>query len=397
MPGAQPGIAAGSDLVRGWGERDAAFLANYFYHQPALNYGFADPVHPWQMAISSPGPRAVRAELVETMRFCLGHGVSGFRIDMARSVIRANNPEALLPALRDFWRGVLGEVADSCGEFAVISEWMCPRDAIPCGMHADFAPWASPECFWDRVIGRCQDPADAYFHASGRAGADAFVESLRKDWLAVRGHGLIAHFSANHDNFRMARGKSPALREMVMACTITLPGIPVIYYGDEIGMDFVDGLPSVGSGYSTRTGSRTPMLWNTQTGHGFSSAPVESWYLPPGKSSEAVECMKRDPGSLLAITKRLLALRKNHPALAPGSDWEVLSPGHPGSPLIHLRACDRHVVLAGFSPSAESRTPIPSGISWDTEKVIGRGWWIDASAVVLEAGGWLVAPGIRGG
>ncbi len=397
VPGAPPGIAAGSDLVRGWGERDAAFIANYFYHQPALNYGFADPMHPWQMGTDAPGLRAVRAELVETMKQWLGLGVSGFRIDMARSVIRANAPDALLPALRDFWSGVRDEVAAAIGEFAMISEWMNPCEAISCGMDADFASWVSPECCWDRVIGRCPDPADAYFHANGRGGADVFLEALRKDWEEVRDSGLIVHFSGNHDNFRMARGKTSADREMVMACTITLPGIPVIYYGDEIGMPFVEELASVEGVYSIRTGSRTPMLWNPREGHGFSDAPEGLWYLPPAESCETVECLERDAGSLLSITKRLLTLRRSHPALAPGSDWEVLAPGHPSGPLIYLRGDARHTVLAGFSPSTESRTPIPAGISWDTENMLGRGWRMDAGEVVLEAGGWLVAPGIRGG
>ncbi|MDZ4197962.1 MAG: alpha-amylase family glycosyl hydrolase, partial [Kiritimatiellia bacterium] len=60
-------------FIHGYGERDGNFLTNFFWFQPALNYGFArpDPARPWQQGIDAPGPRAVRAELRKIMHFWL--------------------------------------------------------------------------------------------------------------------------------------------------------------------------------------------------------------------------------------------------------------------------------------------------------------------------------------
>ena len=83
----------GVRLVNGYGERDATFITNFFYCQPALNYGFAnpDPNYPWQQPVDAPGPQQVRKELRNIMKFWLDLGASGFRVDMAASLIK-NDP-----------------------------------------------------------------------------------------------------------------------------------------------------------------------------------------------------------------------------------------------------------------------------------------------------------------
>ena len=58
-----------------------------------------------------------------------------------------------------------------------------------------------------------------------------------------------------------------------------MPGAPFIYYGDEIGMRYVEGLTSVEGGYG-RTGSRSPMQWNATKNAGFSTAESENLYIP---------------------------------------------------------------------------------------------------------------------
>ena len=85
--------APGVQTVIGYSERDGNYITNFFHFQPALNYGFAnpDPEHPWQQPVDVPGPQAVRQELKNIMKFWLDLGASGFRVDMAGSLVK-NDP-----------------------------------------------------------------------------------------------------------------------------------------------------------------------------------------------------------------------------------------------------------------------------------------------------------------
>src|ERR671910_557007 len=112
--------------------------------------------------------------------------------------------------------------------------------------------------------------------------------------------------------------------ELLNALLCSLPGSPVIYYGDEIGMG--DNV-YVGD----RNGVRTPMQWSADRNAGFSSANRQQLYLPvivdPEYHYESinVETQQRNPGSLLWWMKRLIALRKGHPAFGRGT-LEFLHP-----------------------------------------------------------------------
>ncbi len=77
-------------MVRNPGRRGGFFLKNAFPTQPALNYGFArpHPDEPWRDGVDDPGPRRNRELLSEVIRFWIGVGVDGFRIDMAFSLVR---------------------------------------------------------------------------------------------------------------------------------------------------------------------------------------------------------------------------------------------------------------------------------------------------------------------
>ena len=66
--------------------------------------------------------------------------------------------------------------------------------------------------------------------------------------------------------------------KIAYAMFLTLPGVPFIYYGDEIGMRYFE-LPTKEGGY-TRTGTRTPMQWSEGNNKGFSTAPADKLYLP---------------------------------------------------------------------------------------------------------------------
>ena len=74
--------------------------------------------------------------------------------------------------------------------------------------------------------------------------------------------------------------------KLAYAFIFTMPGVPFLYYGDEIGMRYMEGLVSKEGGYD-RTGSRTPMQWTRGTNCGFSDAPADRLYLPMDASPDA--------------------------------------------------------------------------------------------------------------
>jgi maltose alpha-D-glucosyltransferase/alpha-amylase len=114
--------------------------------------------------------------------------------------------------------------------------------------------------------------------------------------------------------------------ELATAILFALPGSPIVYYGDEIGMG-----DNVYLG--DRDGVRTPMQWSVDRNGGFSRADFAQLYLPPlmdpvyGYQAVNVEAQLRTPTSLLRWLHRFIALRKEHPVLGCGS-YEVLRPAN---------------------------------------------------------------------
>ena len=112
--------------------------------------------------------------------------------------------------------------------------------------------------------------------------------------------------------------------ELLNGLLLSLPGTPVLYYGDEIGMG--DNI-YVGD----RNGVRTPMQWNFDRNAGFSHASPQKLYLPLIVEAEYhyatvnVEAQRANPNSLLSATKRLIAMRKRFQALGSG-DFQLLHP-----------------------------------------------------------------------
>ena len=85
---------------------------------------------------------------------------------------------------------------------------------------------------------------------------------------------------------------------------MTMPGIPFVYYGDEIGMEYIPDMPSKEGGF-TRTGSRTPMQWKKGKNAGFSDGAKELLYLPVNENGVNVE------NSLLMKILCLIKLRNS--------------------------------------------------------------------------------------
>jgi maltose alpha-D-glucosyltransferase/alpha-amylase len=106
--------------------------------------------------------------------------------------------------------------------------------------------------------------------------------------------------------------------ELMNALLLSMPGTPVIYYGDEIGMG--DNIH-----LGDRDGVRTPMQWSPDRNGGFSRADPERLVLPPimdplyGYEAINVEAQSRDPHSVLNWMRRMLAVRRDHAAFGRGS------------------------------------------------------------------------------
>ena len=130
--------------------------------------------------------------------------------------------------------------------------------------------------------------------------------------------------------------------ELLNGLLFTLPGSPIIYYGDEIGMgdNFFLG---------DRNGVRTPMQWNGDRNAGFSRADAARLYSPViadpvyGYQAINVEAQLRDPSSLLNWMKRLIRLRKNYPVFGRGAT-EFIHPTN-NKVLVYVRKDERQTVL----------------------------------------------------
>ncbi len=140
--------------------------------------------------------------------------------------------------------------------------------------------------------------------------------------------------------------------ELLNALLFSLPGTPVLYYGDEIGQG--DNIY-----LGDRNGVRTPMQWSPDRNAGFSRADPQRLYLPPimdpvyGYQSINVEAQLRDPSSLLSWTKRMLAVRKTSQAFGRGTR-RFLRPGN-RKILAYLREWGEDSILcvANLSRSAQ--------------------------------------------
>jgi maltose alpha-D-glucosyltransferase/alpha-amylase len=130
--------------------------------------------------------------------------------------------------------------------------------------------------------------------------------------------------------------------ELMTAIMFSLPGSPVLYYGDEIAMG-----DNVFLG--DRDGVRTPMQWTSDRNGGFSRADFAQLYLPPlmdpvyGYQAVNVEAQLRTPTSLLRWVHRFIALRKEHPVFGFGT-YEPIVPSNPRV-FAHIRRFEDDLVL----------------------------------------------------
>lgn len=287
----------------------------------------------------------VQAEMLKIMGFWLQMGVSGFRMDAVPFVISRKGAEVKRPTLQ----------YDMLRTFRAFLQWRS-GDAIILA-EANVAPGTNMEYFGaegERLEMMFNFPVNqASFHAL----ATADCALLKKALLATRerpASGQWGVFLRNHDELDLGRlsarqrdavfrafGPDPGMQlygrgirrrlapmldgdqrrlEMAYSLMMTLPGTPVLLYGDEIGMGDDLSLPE-------RECARTPMQWSAERNGGFSSHPKPIGAVIEGGAygyqRVNVGAQRRDPNSLLNWMERIIRMRKEVPEISWG-DFSVL-------------------------------------------------------------------------
>lgn len=189
--------------------------------------------------------------------------------------------------------------------------------------------------------------------------AETIGRALEQSWknLGAAASTMIG----NHDMDRVMSRLGGSREKAACAATIqlTAPGVPFIYYGEEIGMQGVKPDPDL----------RTPMQWTDNAERaGFTTGSPWS-AVHPSVGQINVDRQQRQPGSLLSLYRRLIALRQAQPALHAG-DFTLIDAGD-----------DR--VLAFVRARGDDRVLVVVNVSGDT---LGQEWGIDAGALGVKRG-----------
>jgi len=375
------------NMVLGASDRDGHYLPNFFHFQPALNYGYAkpDPKKPWQKSPRHAGAIALREEMKKVMTFWLDRGVDGFRVDMASCLIKGetNNAEN-----KKLWREMRAWQERHYPGRILVSEWSWPARAIDSGFHIDFMIHFNNPAYnslFRLEPGRNIFPSDenSYFDRRGKGDVRHFLKHHTPNHKALQGKGFISVPSGNHDLPRLNCRRSAEELKTIFTFLLTWPGVPAIYYGDEIGMQNRTGLPSKEGGY-IRTQARTPMQWNSKQNAGFSSGPSQKLYLPVEAKTEgrSVAEQEDDPHSLLHHIRRLLKLRQSHPALQASGNLSILTKSA-GYPFAYIRRSGGECFLIVINPKGSQGSDtvvLPPGFSIE-EKIIAQACSVRMSAL----------------
>ncbi|MBE5778579.1 MAG: glycosylase [Clostridiales bacterium] len=335
----------GMGCIRGISDRDGSCAVNFFSHQPALNYGFYKPELPWQQSMDAEGPKATLEELKNIMRFWLSMGCDGFRVDMAGSLVK--HDEDGKGTIR-LWQNVRAFLDEEFPSAAMVSEWGEPDKSLQGGFHMDFLLHFGPSHYND--LFRCEEP---FFSSRGKGDASEFVKKYLENYEKSERKGLICIPSGNHDMDRLARSIHGDNLKIAFAFLLSMPGAPFIYYGDEIGMRYVEGLVSVEGGYS-RTGSRSPMQWDDSVNAGFSTAPAEKLYIPQDNSKDRPTAEKQmaDADSLYHEIRKLIGVRQSNKALQSKGEIQFVYAEKNACPLAYLRHEGEEKILVVINPAA---------------------------------------------
>ncbi len=342
------------DFISGNSDRAGAYAVNFFAHQPALNYGFANPERSYQQDVDGPGPRATRAALKEIMKFWLDLGVDGFRVDLAASLVKSD-PERI--GIRRLWREIRTWLDDHYQDRVLISEWGNPELAIDAGFHADFMQHVGVGGYDALLLGPESFPkrrTTPYFDSSGRGDFRRFWTAFDFQEKRIAGRGLIS-LPIVESRFRAAAARPRTRRpESIVHVSADMAAIAVHLLRRRDRYALHTGLTSREGGFE-RTGSRTPMQWDGSPLGGFSTNPNATPYLPidPLADRPTVAAQRADRDSLWHHVERLIYLRVTESDLAPDTSLVVLSETSPGYPLVYRRGGS---LIVAINPGLDSHT-----------------------------------------
>ncbi|MEU7910368.1 maltose alpha-D-glucosyltransferase [Microbispora bryophytorum] len=315
--------------------RGQYYWHRFFHHQPDLN--FENP--------------AVQDAMMEVIRFWLDLGIDGFRLDAIPYLFEQEDTNCEnLPATHAYLQRVRAEVDRIYPDRVLLAEanqW--PADVV--------------EYFGDPVTGG--DECHMAFHfplmprifMAVRRESRYPISEILAQTPKIPENCQWGIFLRNHDELTLEMvtdeerdymyseyAKDPRMRanvgirrrlatlldndrnqiELFTALLLSLPGSPVMYYGDEIGMGDNIWL-------GDRDGVRTPMQWTPDRNAGFSSCDPGRLYLPVimdpiyGYQAINVEAQQKSSSSLLHFTKRMIEIRKRHPVFGLGEFTELNS------------------------------------------------------------------------
>ena len=340
-----------SSLIRKFVATDAPrgpyYVKNFFDTQPALNFGFAnpDPEHPWEQAVDAPGPMAMRRELKNIISFWMDKGVDGFRVDMAASLVKNDFDKS---ATIKLWKDDFTKWFDEeYPEGILIAEWFNPAQSVAAAnfdldffCHDGQYNYSTLFFYGRRGFGPNATPSTPYFDKAGAGELKTWYDLYTYQYDAVHGNGYVSMPSGNHDFNRVCTEGRTTPDELKVAMTffLTMPGVPFIFYGDEIGLKQNPNAPST-DGSGGRAGCRIPMLWDGTANGGFSTAPIDKIYIPqdPDPDRMTVEKEENDPASLLNYVRTILKLRKEVKALGADASWKLVSSLDQPYPMVYER------------------------------------------------------------
>ena len=303
--------------------------------------------------------------MLDVLRFWLDLGLDGFRLDAVpylyekegtncenlpethaflkriRREVEENYPDRVLLAEANQWPADVVEYfgeGDECHmafHFPVMPRmFMAVRreEAVPIYEILDQTPKIPDNCQWGLFL-RNHDELTLEMVTDEER--DYMYEEYAKDPRMKLNLGIRRRLAPLLDN-----GRDEI--ELMTAIMFSLPGSPVIYYGDEIAMGDNIFL-------GDRDGVRTPMQWTGDRNGGFSRADFAQLYAPPlmdpvyGFQAVNIEAQLRTATSLLRWLRRFIALRKEHPVFGFGT-YEPLEPSNPRI-FAHLRRFEDDLVL----------------------------------------------------
>ena len=331
----------------------------FFSHQPDLN-------------LENP---QVFKSIMGVMKFWLDAGVDGLRLDAIPYLIeREGTDNENLPETHDVLKRMRAELDEGYADrmfLAEANQW--PEDVLPyfgdgdeCHMAFHFP--LMPRIYMavaqeDRhpiveIMQQTPDiPENCQWGVFLRNHDELTLEMVtdrERDYM----YQVYANDPRARINLGIRRRLAPLMEndrpriELLNSLLMSMPGTPILYYGDELGMGDNIFL-------GDRDAVRTPMQWTSDRNAGFSRADPARLYLPPimdpvyGYEALNAESHSRSPGSLLNWTKRLIAVRKAHKAFGRGG-LEFLHPGN-RKVLAYLREYEDDSILcvANLSRSAQ--------------------------------------------